>query len=123
MLSWPELTQQLRQIVDGVIRFVKARRHEEALLALAASSATDGHAYNVASGTGTAMADLAALVIELAGAGQVAHVEWPPLAAQIETGDFVADIARIHREIGWAPRVALREGLVQTVAHYRRLAP
>lgn len=36
MPSWLELTQQLRQVINGAIRFVKARRREEASLALAA---------------------------------------------------------------------------------------
>ena len=90
-----------------------------ALLALAASPASDGGAYNVASGTGTAMADLAAMVIDIAGAGRIAHVEWPPLAAQAEAGDFVASIARIGRDIGWAPAIDLRDGLARTVSFYR----
>ena len=93
-----------------------------ALLALAASPASDGGAYNVASGTGTAMADLAAMVIDIAGAGRIAHVEWPPLAAQVEAGDFVASIARIGRDIGWAPAIALRDGLSRTVSFYRAQA-
>ncbi|MGE0865449.1 MAG: NAD-dependent epimerase/dehydratase family protein, partial [Vicinamibacterales bacterium] len=93
-----------------------------ALLALAAAPGTDGMAYNVASGTGTAMADLAAMVIEIAGSGRVTHVEWPELAAQIETGDFIADIGRIRRDLGWAPGISLRDGLSQTVSHYRSLA-
>ena len=90
-----------------------------ALLALAQSPATDGGAYNVASGTGTSMADLAAMVIDIAGAGRITHVEWPPLAAQVEAGDFVASIARIGRDIGWAPAIALRDGLSRTVSFYR----
>ncbi len=93
-----------------------------ALLALAASPEADGQAYNVASGTGIAMADLAALVIEVAGSGRIAHVDWPPLAAQIETGDFVADVSRIQREIGWSPVIGLRDGLIRTVSHYRAFA-
>ena len=93
-----------------------------ALLALAASPGADGKAYNVASGTGTAMADLAAMVIEIAGSGQIAHTEWPSLAAQIETGDFVADIGRMRLDLGWAPSIGLRDGLSQTVSHYRSLA-
>lgn len=93
-----------------------------ALLALAAAPGADGMAYNVASGTGTAMADLAAMVIEIAGSGRIAHTEWPALAAQIETGDFVAHIGRIRRDVGWAPSIGLRDGLSQTVSHYRRLA-
>ena len=36
MPSWLELTQQLRQVINGAIRFVKARRREEASPALAA---------------------------------------------------------------------------------------
>lgn len=93
-----------------------------ALLALAAAPGADGLAYNVASGTGTAMADLAAMVIEIAGSGRVTHIEWPALAAQIETGDFIADIGRIRRDLGWAPAISLRDGLSQTVSHYRSLA-
>ncbi len=92
-----------------------------ALLALAAAPVADGQAYNVASGTGTAMADLAAMVIDIAGSGRIAHTEWPVLAAQIETGDFVADIGRIRRDLGWAPGISLRDGLSQTVSHYRSL--
>ncbi|MDP2318046.1 MAG: NAD-dependent epimerase/dehydratase family protein [Acidobacteriota bacterium] len=93
-----------------------------ALLALAAAPGADGLAYNVASGTGTAMVDLAAMVIEIAGSGRIAHTEWPALAAQIETGDFVAHIGRIRRDVGWVPSIGLRDGLSQTVSHYRSLA-
>ena len=44
----------------------------------------------------------------MAGGGRIEHVAWPPLAEQIETGDFVADISRIQRELGWEPRVVAR---------------
>ncbi len=36
MPHWLELVQQLRQVLNGAIRFLKARRREEAPLALAA---------------------------------------------------------------------------------------
>ena len=45
------------------------------------------------------------------------------LAEQIETGDFVADISRIRRELGWRPRVSLDDGLRRTVAFYRAHVP
>jgi nucleoside-diphosphate-sugar epimerase len=90
-----------------------------ALMTLAAAAA-DGRVYNVGTGTGTRMIDLAEQVIALAGGGRIEHVAWPPLAQQIETGDFVADITRIERELGWRPAIALRDGLERTVAHYRR---
>lgn len=90
-----------------------------ALVRLAESPRADGRLYNVASGTGTPMIDLANTIVGIAGGGRVEHVEWPPLAQQIETGDFVADISRIRNELGWSPAIKLREGLEHTVAFYR----
>ena len=87
-----------------------------ALVALAGSPASVGRAYNVGSGTGTRLIDMARTIIEIAGSGQVEHVDWPALAGQIETGDFVADITRIERELGWRPTIGLRDGLERTVA-------
>ena len=90
-----------------------------ALVAIGASTASDGRAFNVGSGVGTRMIDMAAAIIEIAGGGRVAHVEWPPLAGQIETGDFIADVSRIGRELRWSPTTSLRDGLEKTVAAYR----
>ena len=71
----------------------------DALLALVTSPEADGRVYNVASGTGISLVDLAREVIAIAGAGRIEHVAWPALAEQIETGDFVADISRIREEL------------------------
>lgn len=92
-----------------------------ALVTLAATDACDGRAYNVGSGEGARMIDVARRIVELAGGGHIVHTEWPALAQQIETGDFVADITRIGREAGWAPTIALGDGLAATIAHYRAL--
>ena len=90
-----------------------------ALVAMAASPIADGQAYNVGSGIGTKLVDLAAQVIALTGRGRIEHIEWPALAQQVETGDFVADVKRIANDLGWRPSIALDEGLAQTVAFYR----
>ena len=91
----------------------------DALIAMAASDAADGRAYNVASGSGISMIDLAKDIIAIAGAGRIEHVEWPSLARQIETGDFIADVSRIRDELGWQPRIPLRDGLEKTISFYR----
>lgn len=90
-----------------------------ALMKLGASAAADGRAYNVGSGHGTSLVDLARLVIEIAGDGRIAHVEWPELAQRIETGDFVADVSRLAAELDWRPQTALADGLTKTVAFHR----
>ncbi len=76
-----------------------------------------------ASGEGTALVDMAKTIIAIAGGGHVEHVAWPRLAEQIETGDFVADISRIQREIGWRPVTTLRDGIERTVAFHRARLP
>jgi UDP-glucose 4-epimerase len=62
---------------------------------------------------------MARSIIEMAGGGRIGFVAWPKLAEQIETGDFVANIGRIRRELGWAPRVVLADGLQRTISHYK----
>lgn len=94
----------------------------QALLTMAVADRSDNRVYNVGSGTGTRLVDLARSVIGIAGGGKVEHVPWPALAEQVETGDFVADISRIERELGWRPAIALPDGLERTVAFYRAQA-
>jgi UDP-glucose 4-epimerase len=90
-----------------------------ALTALGETPASNGRTYNVGSGVGTPMVEMARAIVSIAGGGRIEHREWPPLAARIETGDFVADIDRIRREIGWEPSVPLHDGLMRTIAFYR----
>lgn len=90
-----------------------------ALLALGTAARAEGRVYNVGTGVGTRMIDMARAIIDAAGGGRIVHVPWPALAAEIETGDFVADITRISGEIGWAPRIGLRDGLERTVSFCR----
>jgi nucleoside-diphosphate-sugar epimerase len=75
--------------------------------------------YNVGTGVGTPIADMAKAIVAAVGGGRVEFVPWPPLAEQIETGDFVADVSRIRADLGWRSMVALTEGLRRTVAFYR----
>jgi UDP-glucose 4-epimerase len=91
----------------------------DALLMMAHSPNANGRAYNVASGVGTRLIDAATEIIRIAGGGRIEHVAWPALAEQIETGDFVADVSRAKRELGWSPSRGLRDGLEDTIAHYR----
>jgi UDP-glucose 4-epimerase len=95
----------------------------EALVQLAENPAADGRAFNVGSGAGTSLIEMANAIIRAAGTWTVTHVPWQRLAEQIETGDFVADITRIGREIGWRPATNLSDGLARTVAYQRVQQP
>jgi UDP-glucose 4-epimerase len=91
----------------------------DALMRLGERAASDAPVYNVGTGVGTALIDMARSIVAMAGCGRIELVEWPPLAEQIETGDFVADISRIRTDTGWTPAVPLHDGLERTVSFYR----
>jgi UDP-glucose 4-epimerase len=94
----------------------------DALLALGdpdRRTAATHDVYNVGTGVGTAIVDMANAITAAAGGGRLERVEWPRLAEQIETGDFVADISRIQADLGWNPAVSIDEGLRRTIAFYR----
>jgi UDP-glucose 4-epimerase len=90
-----------------------------ALIQLADDDRANGQAFNVASGTGTAMIEMAESIITAAGSGRIQRVPWPEMAKQIETGDFYADVSRIAGAIGWRPSTPLRDGIDRTVAFHR----
>jgi UDP-glucose 4-epimerase len=87
-----------------------------ALLLAGADPRSDGRVYNVGSGVGTSMIDMAQLVVKIVGSGRIEHQSWPPLVQEIDTGDFVADVTRIEHEIGWRPATSLADGLRRTVS-------
>jgi len=91
----------------------------EALLAMASPDSRTSGIYNVGTGIGTPIAEMATAIARAAGGGRVEFVPWPALAEQIETGDFIADITRIQTTLGWQPQVSLEEGLRRTVSFYR----
>ncbi len=88
----------------------------DAMLCAAMDPRAVGRVYNVGSGSGTALIDFVRGVIDVAGRGSYRLVEWPEDFLQVETGDYAADISRIGAELGWRPRVGLRDGIAMTVA-------
>lgn len=116
--------QTLRIYGDGRQRrdYIYIDDAVDALISLGEAGAANGRIFNVGSGVGTPLVDMAHAITSIAGGGRIEFVPWPPLAERVETGDFVADIGRIRREIGWAPRTALHDGLRRTVAFYRAQA-
>lgn len=91
-----------------------------ALLRVGAADASDGQSYNLGSGKGIRLVEMAQLIIGKAGRGRIEFVPWPPVAGRIETGDFIADISRISRELDWRPEITPEDGVARTVAAYRR---
>ena len=92
----------------------------EAFMLAGVTPAADGEIFNVGSGTGTRFIDMAKLVVEIVGRGQVEMVPWPDNYAIIESGDYFSDIGKIRKTLGWQPDISLREGIARTFEYYQK---
>lgn len=78
-----------------------------------------GRVYNLGSDEVVDLAELGRLLVELNDGGEVELVPFPEDRKAIDIGDFYADFSRIRSELGWQPRVSLREGLRRSLDYYR----
>jgi nucleoside-diphosphate-sugar epimerase len=78
-----------------------------------------GRVYNLGSDEVVDLAELGRLLVELNDGGEVELVPFPEDRKAIDIGDFYADFSRIREELGWEPRVPLREGLALSLEYYR----
>jgi len=90
-----------------------------AFLLAAADERADGRVYNLGGEEVIALADLAELLVSLAGAGEYRIVPFPSDRKAIDIGDYYADASLIRSELGWIPRIGLEEGLARSVAFLR----
>jgi UDP-glucose 4-epimerase len=79
-----------------------------------------GEAYGIATGEGTSVNALYRHLIEITG-NQVDVVRAPKRPGDLYLSVF--DCSKAARELGWEPKVSLREGMQLTVDHYRAKQP
>jgi UDP-glucose 4-epimerase len=91
----------------------------EALVAAAASPAAVGEILNVGHDRPSTFLEVAELLREIVPGAQIEFTEFSPERKAQEPGDFVSDITKIRRLLGWEPKTGLREGLARTVDFYR----
>jgi len=106
---------------DGTIKrdFLYVDDCVEAILLAAASDAARGEILNVGDDKATTFRGLAEQLASLTGATWA----FAPFSAERkaqEPGDFVSDISKIRRLLGWSPRTPLADGLARTLDYYRR---
>jgi UDP-glucose 4-epimerase len=82
-----------------------------------------GRVYNLGSDEVLSLGEVAKLLVDIAGSGQFELVPFPSDREAIDIGDFYADFQRARSELGWEPRVSLRDGLTRTLDYYRREGP
>jgi UDP-glucose 4-epimerase len=99
--------------------FVYVDDAADAFLRAGATDACNGEVFNVGGDEPISHRDLVSLLIDVAGAGSMRFVEWPPEKKRIDIGSFYSDSTKFRQTVGWAPKVGLREGFERTIAFYR----
>jgi UDP-glucose 4-epimerase len=104
---------QLRDLVyvDDVV---------DAMLLAASRPDARGQTYNLGAAEPVSLADLAHLMIRIAGRGSLRFVPFPPERKRIDVGSVTIDASRIRTDLGWEPRVPLEEGLARSIRYYQR---
>jgi dTDP-glucose 4,6-dehydratase/UDP-glucose 4-epimerase len=74
--------------------------------------------YNLGSEEVINLKDVAAKMIDIVPGRTYEIVPFPPERKAIDIGDYYSDFSLIRRELGWAPRVSLDEGLRKSIAYY-----
>jgi len=92
----------------------------DAFLRVGANEETNGQVYNLGGLHPVTLYDLAHLIVEIAEGGAVVTVPWPEDRKKIDIGDVYSSYGKIEAALGWRPATDLRDGLVQTIAYYRR---
>jgi UDP-glucose 4-epimerase len=94
----------------------------EVFVRAGADDRCDGQAFNIGSGRGVSFNRMAETVLDTVKSGTIVHVPWPAGYVNVETGDYVSDIGKISRLLGWGPQVGLEEGIARTCAYYKEFA-
>ena len=92
----------------------------DALLTAASDPKSEGQVFNLGSTEVISLKALAEKLIALQGRGSHRIVPFPPERKAIDIGDYYSDFGKIRSELGWAPKVALDEGLKRTLDYFSR---
>jgi UDP-glucose 4-epimerase len=92
----------------------------ECMLMTACTPGAIGEVFNVGSGMPVTFRDLAEKIVRIAGSGSYTFTAFTKERAEVEPGDYWANITKIGRVVGWEPEISLEEGIRRTIAFYRQ---
>ena len=91
----------------------------EALLLAGASDQANGKIYNLGCSEVIGLKNLAKMMVNLGYGGSFDLAPFPSERKAIDIGDYFSDFSLITKELGWVPKIDLKDGLKRTLNYYR----
>lgn len=92
----------------------------QAFLIAADSEKADGQIFNLGGDEPISLHDLGKMLIEINGTGEFITKKFPAERKSIDIGDYYSDYRKIKKELGWTPKISLREGLALSIEYYKK---
>ena len=92
----------------------------QCMLMTASAEGAYGEVFNIGSGVPVSFIELAEKIASISGTGRAKYTEFTQERKEVEPGDYYADIGKIGRVVGWAPKTPLDEGIRKTIEYYRQ---
>ncbi|MEA3223413.1 MAG: GDP-mannose 4,6-dehydratase [Thermodesulfobacteriota bacterium] len=79
-----------------------------------------GEVFNVGTGIPVTFKEIAEKIVNIAGKGTCKFTDFTKERAEVEPGDYYADISKLKRIAGWEPKISMEDGIKRTVEFYKR---
>jgi UDP-glucose 4-epimerase len=90
----------------------------EALLLAGTSDKANGKVYNLGGSEVIGLKNLSKIMVNLGHGGSFELAPFPSERKAIDIGDYYSDFSLITKELGWVPKIDLKDGLKLTLNYY-----
>ena len=87
----------------------------EAMILCSINEKAVGQVYNLGGIEHVPLKDFVDLLVKISNTGKYSLIPFPPEKKKIDIGDFYADYSKILNQIGWKPKIKLKDGLTKTL--------
>ena len=88
------------------------------MLLAGASDQANGKVYNLGGSEVIGLKDLSKMMVNLGHGGSFELAPFPSDKKAIDIGDYYSDFSLITKELGWVPKIDLKDGLKRTLNYY-----
>lgn len=90
-----------------------------AFLLAAGARSLQNPIFNLGLGRPIKFNNMAKLIVQKIGKGRVKFVKWPKDFKAVETGDYLSNLSKIKKELGFQPKVSFEEGIEKTLKNWK----